>query len=63
MEKLQVTFTNLVTGKSSDLIANAKHFSTGSKGFWAGGKVEVNGVRYQVSCNIVEIGSKPAVAA
>ena len=58
MNTLQVTFSNPITGKSNDLTAQAKEFSTGSTGFWAGGKIEVNGKRYQVSCNIVEIGSK-----
>lgn len=59
MTSVQVTFTNPVTGGSSDLFAASKTFSTGSIGFWAGGKVELNGKKYQISCNIVEIGSKP----
>lgn len=34
-------------------------FKTGSKGFYAGGKVTIDGKRYQTSLSIVEIGSKP----
>jgi len=34
-------------------------FKSGSRGFWGGGKFKMNGKRYQVSCSIVEIGSKP----
>ncbi len=42
-----------------------KDFKTGSKGFYANGKTEINGKRYQVQIQIVEIGSKnkPAEAA
>ena len=36
-----------------------KQFKTGSRGFYAGGKCEFNGKKYQVSCSVVEIGSKP----
>lgn len=35
-----------------------KVFKTGSRGYWAGGKMEINKKRYQVSINVVEIGSK-----
>ena len=38
-------------------------FSTGSHGFSAQDKAVIAGKRYQVSCNIVEIGSSPAAAA
>lgn len=41
------------------LTAQPKRFSTGSEGFWAGGKVSIDGERYQVSINLVRIGSKP----
>lgn len=34
-------------------------FKTGSKGFRASFKISVNGRRYQVGVNAVEIGSKP----
>lgn len=36
-----------------------KTFSTGSRGFNANGKVTIDGKRYQLSANLVEIGSKP----
>jgi len=36
-----------------------KDFKTGSRGFYANGKVEVNGKRYQMQVQLVEIGSKP----
>ena len=63
MNSVLVTFSNPITGKSVDLTATAKEFSTGSLGFWAGGKIELNGKRYQISANIVEIGSKPKPAS
>ena len=37
-----------------------KDFKTGSKGYFTSGKVEVEGKRYQVQVQLVEIGSKPA---
>ena len=44
-------------------IVGQKHFKTGSVGYYVGGKMTnpENGERYQVSCNITLIGSKPAV--
>ena len=36
-----------------------KDFKTGSKGYFTSGKVEVEGKRYQVQVQLVEIGSKP----
>ena len=43
------------------LTANQKEFKTGSKGFFGHGKITDpdTGKKYQVACNIVEIGSKP----
>lgn len=38
----------------------AKDFKTGSRGFYANGKLEIEGKRYQVQIQLVEIGSKPA---
>jgi hypothetical protein len=35
-----------------------KDFKTGSKGFYANGKVELDGKRYQTQIQLVEIGSK-----
>jgi hypothetical protein len=37
-----------------------KEFKTGSRGFYALGKVEINGKRYQTQIQLVEIGSRPA---
>ncbi len=36
-----------------------KDFKTGSKGYFTSGKVEVEGKRYQVQVQLVEIGSRP----
>lgn len=36
----------------------AKDFKTGSKGFYANGKIEIEGKRYQAQIQLVEIGSK-----
>ncbi len=35
-----------------------KEFKTGSKGFYANTKTEIDGKRYQVQIQLVEIGSK-----
>jgi hypothetical protein len=35
-----------------------KEFKTGSKGYYANGKMEIDGKRYQVQIQMVEIGSK-----
>lgn len=40
------------------LSANAKAFKTGSRGFYGQGKIEIDGKRYQVQIQLVEIGSK-----
>ncbi len=37
-----------------------KQFKPGSRGFYANQKVEIDGKRYQVQVQFVEIGSKPA---
>lgn len=42
--------------------AEAKTFSTGSRGFNATGKVLIEGKKHQCGFNITEIGSKPAKA-
>ena len=36
-----------------------KVFKTGSRGFYANGKIEIEGKRYQAQIQLVEIGSKP----
>lgn len=60
--------TNLILEiKSSDgtvwgtISAAGKHFSSGSVGYYANGKVEnpASHERYQVGANIILIGSKP----
>lgn len=38
-----------------------KAFKTGSKGYFANGKVEIDGVRYQAQFQLVAIGSKGEV--
>lgn len=38
---------------------SARTFSTGSRGYWATGKVNINGERCQVSITATVIGSKP----
>jgi hypothetical protein len=35
-----------------------KEFKTGSRGFFGNGKVDIDGKRYQVQIQLVEIGSK-----
>jgi hypothetical protein len=37
-----------------------EEFKTGSKGFYANGKLEIEGKRYQVQIQLVAIGSKKA---
>ena len=36
----------------------SKTFKTGSRGFYANAKLEIEGKRYQVQIQLVEIGSK-----
>ncbi len=42
-----------------NILAPAKQFKTGSRGFFGMAKIEIDGKRYQVQVQIVEIGSKP----
>lgn len=44
---------------SGTLDLKEKEFSTGSRGFYAYGKITIGGKQYQVGGNFVEIGSKP----
>ncbi len=37
-----------------------KQFKTGSRGYYANGKLELDGKRYQAQIQLVEIGSKAA---
>ncbi len=50
--------TPIVKVAESQMAVTAKEFKTGSKGFYAYGKTVIDGKMYQVSCTIVEIGSK-----
>jgi hypothetical protein len=43
----------------AQIVAPAKQFKTGSRGFYGNSKIEIDGKRYQVQIQIVEIGSKP----
>lgn len=48
-----------VGGATERITAQAKQFRTGSRGFYGQGKVQAtDGRRFQVTVNIVEIGSK-----
>ena len=54
-----IVFTDS-SGEAMDLLRmEFKNFKTGSRGYYAGGKVNINGKKYQVSCSVVEVGSKP----
>ena len=47
-------------GHPCELDVKPKTFSTGSRGYYAWGKgKDADGTRYQITMNIVEIGSKP----
>jgi hypothetical protein len=53
-----------VAGAKATIVADAKQFKTGSRGFYEQGKVEgTDGRRFQISVNIVEIGSKGKAAS
>ena len=59
-DRSSVTLT-LDTG--GQLLASAKVFSSGSRGYFAGEKVIIDGKRYQATLSLVEIGSKPQAPA
>ena len=40
------------------LTVPSKEFKTGSKGFYASSKAEIDGKKYQIQVQVVEIGSK-----
>ncbi len=54
--------TNLIkdeNGQTIDaLMLKQKDFSSGSKGYFGQGKLELEGKRYQAQVQLVEIGSK-----
>lgn len=41
------------------MTVDPKEFKTGSKGYYANGKISIGDKRYQVQVQLVEIGSKP----
>jgi len=48
-----------VTGETVGvLVLQPKEFRTGSRGYFASGKIELDGVRYQCQAQAVAIGSK-----
>jgi len=47
------------SNKVADISLPEKKFRTGSIGYWASQKLEINGKRYQGQFQLVEIGSKP----
>lgn len=51
-------FKSLEGEKLAQFMVNPKDFKTGSRGYYANGKTEINGKRYQVQIQLVEIGSK-----
>ena len=44
--------------RDPEIQPGSKPFSSGAAGYFAAGKVVIDGKRYQVSCSVVEIGSK-----
>ena len=57
---LEVLFRDADTSELvGELVANSKTFASGSTGFFGQGKMEIDGKRYQVQAQLVEIGSKP----
>lgn len=46
------------SGKEYAVNAKGKDFTTGSKGYYISGKIEMDGKRYQLGGNLVEIHSK-----
>ena len=62
-ERIEISRAALVIdGVSYPMLLKAKEFKTGSIGYYMHGKVEGNGMQgrgFQVSGNVVQIGSKP----
>ena len=46
-------------GDKQNFILDKKDFKTGSKGYYGTGKMVAGGKRYQISIQVVELGSKP----
>ena len=45
------------------LSAPSRAYKSGADGYYFGGKVTIDGVQYQLSCNVVRIGSKDEAGA
>lgn len=48
-----------LNGDKQNFIIDKKDFKTGSKGYFGTGKMVAGGKKYQISIQVVEIGSKP----
>jgi hypothetical protein len=48
-----------LNGDKQNFIIDKKDFKTGSKGYYGTGKMVAGGKKYQISIQVVEIGSKP----
>ena len=48
-----------LNGDKQNFILDKKDFKTGSKGYYGTGKMVAGGKKYQISIQVVEIGSKP----
>jgi hypothetical protein len=48
-----------LNGDKQNFILDKKDFKTGSRGYYGTGKMVAAGKRYQISIQVVEIGSKP----
>jgi hypothetical protein len=55
---LNVIFKTTDGQEVATMLVSAKQFKTGSRGLFAQGKIEIDGVRYQTQIQLVEIGSK-----
>jgi len=51
--------TILLNGEKQNFILDKKDFKTGSRGYYGTGKMVAGGKKYQISIQVVEIGSKP----
>ena len=58
MSEIDVATIQLI-GEKKNFLLEKKDFKTGSKGYYALGKMMAGGKKYQVSIQCVEIGSKP----
>jgi len=48
-----------LNGEKQNFILDKKDFKTGSRGYYGTGKMVAAGKKYQISIQVVEIGSKP----